>query len=155
MKKFRTQYDRVRKYSNIGSPIHIIYGPKYDENGSLDLVEVGKENIYDLIQSHADSVDIHVILKRFEAGEYDVLNKLQGIYADVTDLPKNYAELLNKVIAGENAFLELPVELRAKFNHSFAEFLQSAGTDEWFEKIGYKEDEVKAAEPVKEEVNPE
>lgn len=150
--KFRTQYSSVRCISNPGSPIHILYGPRYDENGVLELVEKGRENIYDLIQSHKDSVDIHILLKRFEAGDVDVLSKVQGVYADVTDLPKNYADLLNKVIDGENAFMELPVELRAKFNHSFAEFLQQSGSKEWLDKLGVSEVEVvdSAVEEVKE-----
>ena len=40
-------------------------------------------------------------------------------------MPKTYAELLNHIIAGKNAFMDLPVETRAKFGHSFERWLAS------------------------------
>lgn len=140
--KWNTQYDRNRCFSNVGSRIHIQYGPHYDENGTLDLVETGRDDIYDYIQSHRDSVDIHILIQRFQNGETDVLSKLQGVYADVSELPKSYAELLNKLIDGERAFMELPPEMRAKFDHNFAQFVQTAGSKEWLEKIGYEQEQI-------------
>lgn len=139
---FRTQYsDRVPVRANVGSPVKITYGGHYDERGRVVLEEKGRENLYDFIQSHRDSVDINKILARFANGETDALSKVQGFYADVTSFPSNYAEALNRIQECEEMFRSLPVETRAKFNHNFAEFLASTGSQDFLEKLGMlKED---------------
>lgn len=59
---FSTQFrPRTRFISNGGQRERILYQPMFDENGIMDLVEAGREDFYDFIQSHADSVDIHVL----------------------------------------------------------------------------------------------
>lgn len=65
---------------------------------------------------------------------------MQGVYADVTELPKNYAELLNSVIKGREAFDSLPIEVKEKFGQDFNRFAATIGTQEWYEKLGYKQD---------------
>lgn len=123
---WHTQYDRdPGPFSDPGDPIHILYTPQFDKSGDYELVESGRENIYDEIQSHAESVDIHVILERYARGDVDALAKVQGVYADVTGLPGSYAEMLNTVIAGEQQFLSLPLEVREKFDHSYQKWLIS------------------------------
>lgn len=126
---FRTQFDaHERVHSGHGDPIKILYTPEFDKHGVMNLVESGRENLYDFIQSHAESVDIHVILKRFADGDASVLSRVQGAYGDFTDMPKTYAEMLNSLIAAENAFNALPVEERAKFGHSFQRWLSELDT---------------------------
>lgn len=39
----------------------------------------------------------------------------------------------------ESQFMELPVEVRAKFNHSFQEFLASSGEPDFLEKLGFSQ----------------
>ena len=115
---FSTQYrPRTRFISNVGQRERILYQPKFDENGVMDLVESGKEDLYDFIQSHAEAVDIHVILARFQNGDIDALSRVQGAYGDFTNMPTTYADLLNRVNEGQSFFNSLPVDIRAKFNH--------------------------------------
>lgn len=134
---FKTQFDsRNRVFTNPGDPIKITYAGRYDEKGRVVLEEKGKENLYDEIQSHADSVNINLMLKRFADGEVDVFSKVQGFYGDITSMPTNFAESLNHIRACEDAFDSLPVEVRAKFNHNFTEFLASAGSSEFFAALG-------------------
>lgn len=136
---FRTQYnDHDRVISDAGNPEHILYSPVFDKHGNMELVESGRENIYDFIQSHKDSVDIHMILKKFEAGDIDVLSRVQGAYGDFTAMPKTYAEALNAVISAENYFNSLPVDVRAKYDHSFEKFL--AGLDKLQDLTGQAQD---------------
>lgn len=136
---FHTQYERHdRKFSNVGSRVRPIYSPVYDKAGVLDLEETGCENLYESIQSHRDSVDIHKILDRFQNGDVTALNAVQGKFGDFTSLPKTYAEALNSVISAENTFNSLPVETRAKFNHSFSQFLASVGSPEWLTAMNIK-----------------
>lgn len=136
---FPTQYRSHERFpSNVGSRIHPMYTAKYDVNGSMYLEQTGEENIYDQIQSHKDSVDINVLLKRYQNGEVDVLSKVQGIFTDVTGMPRTFAEMLNIVNDSRAAFDSLPVDVRAKFNHNPIEFMQDAGSEDWFDKLGAK-----------------
>lgn len=139
---FLTQFRKPERfYSNVGSPIRTTYSASYDDKGRIRLEESGTENLYDYIQSFAESCDIHVLLKRFANGETDVLSRVQGFYADVTELPKTYADMLNRLNEGEAFFKELPVDVRSKFGHSYSEFLASIGTPEFFDAFGMSKPE--------------
>ena len=84
--EFKTQFRKPERFlSNPGSPVKILYGPEFDEKGRMNLVEKGRENLYDFIQSFKESVDIHVLLKRFSNGETDVLSQIQGFYGDFSE----------------------------------------------------------------------
>lgn len=138
VKEFNTQFRQPKRFhSNPGSRMHKLYGAAYDEQGRIYLEEKGEESIYDHIQSFADSVDIHVILKRFANGEVDVLSKVQGFYGDFTGLPTNYAQLLNTVNDGQQLFESLPVETRALFGHSFNEFMTCLCDGTLMERLGH------------------
>lgn len=137
---FKTQFDKHdRVFSNVGSRIHDVYTPEFDKNGVMNLVKTGQENIYDYIQSHADSVNIHVLLRRFRNGEADVLQRVQGVYGDFTEMPKTYAEAMNAMIKAEQYFNSLPVDVRANFGHSYAQFLASLGDVDFTKKMGLNE----------------
>lgn len=135
--QFRTQYDNHdRVYVHPGDPEKLTYTPQIDEHGHMELVVSGKENVYDYIQSHADSVDIHVILARFQRGDVSALSRVQGFYGDFMNVPKSYAELLNSVIRGEEYFMSLPVSVREKFGHNFNSWLVTAGSPDWLQAMG-------------------
>uniref|UniRef100_A0AAU8AY56 Internal scaffolding protein n=1 Tax=Dulem virus 155 TaxID=3145632 RepID=A0AAU8AY56_9VIRU len=137
--EFKTQYDnRERVYCNPGQREHITYGGHYDENGRVVLEETGRINIYDEIQSHAESVDIHVLLDRYRRGDVDALSTAQGFYGDVLDFPKTYAEALNHMSEMEKQFMSLPLEVREKFGHSFSEFLASSNSPDFLDKLGIR-----------------
>lgn len=136
---FRTQYDaHARVYQEPGTRIKTLYGPKYDENGVLYLIETGKANLYDEIQSHADSVDIHVLLQRYQQGDVGVLARLQGSYGDFTQMPKTFADALNTMIAAEQYFMGLPKDIRAKFNNSFQQFIAQMDSPTWASDVGFE-----------------
>lgn len=135
--KFRSQYDpHDPVYQPAGSPIKTLYGPVFDKQGHMSLEEIGQENVYDYIQSHADSVDIHVILKQFESGDASVLSRVQGAYGDFTQMPKTFAEALNTMIAAEQYFMSLPVETRAQFGHNFNQFIASMDAPDFTTRMG-------------------
>lgn len=147
--KFSTQYDaRDRIMTHPGNPIKQLYSGSYNERGQVELKEDGTENIYDFIQSFADSTDIHVILRRYQNGEVDVLEKVQGFYGDITEMPHTYAEALQRISDSEKVFMSLPVEVRAKFGHSFSEFLSASQDADFLERLGVQMDAPAASEPV-------
>lgn len=134
--RFRTQYDRIAVNSNSGERFHPTYELQVDENGVHDLVETGKVDSYEMIQSHKDSVDIHKILERFANGDQTALNKKQPIFGDFTEMPKTMAEFQQTLADTEKMFMSLPVEKRALFNHSVSEFVASFGSQKFFEAFG-------------------
>lgn len=137
--EFKTQYDKKERVCcSSGDPIKILYGLEVDKDGVTQLVKKGKYDLYEYIQSHADSVDIHKILDRFQNGEVDALNKYQGYYADLTDAPKTFAEALNTVIKAKDLFNSLPLEVRAQFDHSPEQFIASLGTQKFIDAVGQK-----------------
>lgn len=147
--KFSTQYDaRDRIKTHPGNPIKQLYSGSYNERGQVELKEDGTENIYDFIQSFADSTDIHVILRRYQNGEVDVLEKVQGFYGDITEMPHTYAEALQRISDSEKVFMSLPVEVRAKFGHSFSEFLSASQDADFLDRLGVQMDTSVSSEPV-------
>ncbi len=147
-KIFKTQYDaRHRIHSNAGNPIKQLYAGSYNERGQVELKEDGTEDLYAYIQSFAESTDIHSILRRFENGEVDVLEKVQGFYGDVTEMPKTYAEALQRISDSEKVFMSLPVDVRAKFGHSFSEFLAASNDSDFLDRLGVQVDNPVAPEP--------
>lgn len=115
----------------------MLYAPQIAKDGTYELIESGREDLYASIQSHADSVDIHVILDRYARGDVGALSRVQGVYADVTGVPGTYAEMLNLVVAGEAQFNSLPLETRAKFDHSYAKWIAAMDDfQEWQKLMG-------------------
>uniref|UniRef100_A0AAU8AY99 Internal scaffolding protein n=1 Tax=Dulem virus 164 TaxID=3145641 RepID=A0AAU8AY99_9VIRU len=152
MKKFKTQYDeRKRINTHPGNPIKQLYAGSYNERGQVELKEDGTEDLYAFIQSFSESTDIHAIMRRYQNGEVDVLEKVQGFYGDVTDMPRTYAEALQRIADSEKVFMSLPVDVRAKFGHSFSEFLAASQDADFLDRLGVKPDvqpESLPAEPV-------
>lgn len=151
-KPFKTQFDaRDRIQSHPGNPIKQLYAGSYNERGQVELKEDGTEDLYAFIQSFAESTDIHSILKRYQNGEVDVLEKVQGFYGDITEMPHTYAEALQRIADSEKVFMSLPVDVRAKFGHSFSEFLAASQDADFLDRLGFKP-EVQP-EPVSTELN--
>lgn len=149
LNKFGTQYDaRDRTKTNPGNPIKQLYSGFYNERGQVELKEDGTEDTYAFIQSFAESTDIHSILRRYQNGEVDVLEKVQGFYGDITEMPKTYAEALQRIADSEKVFWSLPLDVRAKFGHSFSEFLAASQDADFLDKLGVKPIEQPATEPV-------
>lgn len=138
MPVFRHKYqphDRVRQFP--GSGIKQLYSPKLQEDGTIQLVESGTDDLYAEIQSHRDSCDIHVLLKRYQLGDVEALSKVQGTYGDFTAMPKTFAEALNAMIAGEQMFNSLPVDVRKNFDFSLEKFMLAMDDmPSFLEKIG-------------------
>lgn len=139
-------------YSNPGDPIHIIYDPVVMDDGTVELVESGKENTDEIIRSYKDSCDMSVILEKYMNGDTSVIQKRAAMYGDFTNMPKTYAEVLQMEIDAKNAFDRLPVEIKEKFDNDINKFLVSSGTEEWFDKLGMLEKKEEVVEKVESEV---
>ena len=145
---FETKYRVPRRvFADPGDPIKITYSPEFDKRGVMTLVETGKENLYDFIQSHRDSVDLHKIIERFERGDVTALSKVQAVYADLSEMPRTYSEMLNQVIAGEKMFNDLPISVKEKFGQNFNAWMSTMGSDEWLSNMGYTSSDPSPVDP--------
>ena len=126
---FETKWNREETQpTDSGSPI----APTYKLTVDNDLEVDGEVNLYDEIQSHADSVDIYTILSRFEQGDESVLSKRNGQYVDLTQLPTTFAEMHQKIIDASNEFDALPLEIRSEYEFDVSKFIADIGSDHWF-----------------------
>lgn len=146
---FATQFTRQgeRQLSNVGSGMKDTYKMHVDDDGKRELRKSGEYNQYAEIQSYKDSVSIDYILSRFVNGDETALSRVQGIYGDFTEMPKTMAELQQRIIDAEDLFYQLPLDVRAQYNHSPSEFyaqLDSEKTKNIF-KVGDKaKEDIKA-----------
>ena len=130
--KWKTQYSENEiYYTEPGEKTKITYTPEITKLGNLELKETGRLNTYEEIQSHKDSVDINKIIEAFENGDENAFMRRQGYFGDFVEVPKTYADLLNKVIKAEQLFLNLPVEERARYDHSVEKFLVSIDNERY------------------------
>lgn len=122
--------------SDPGSPIRVLYSGKVQEDGSIELVEVGKENTDDKIQAAAASTDISMILAYYNnTGDESVLNRYVPQYGDFTKLPKSLAEFLQLRIDSQNFFDALPADIKQKFDNNSDKFFAQAGQESWYDSL--------------------
>lgn len=129
--RFNTLFDRINGsdhfFTDPGSQLHPRWNVKYDKNGVKDLVHIPGDDIdtYSAIQSHADSVDIHVLLKKLENGDFSALDRAAALYLDVSELPDSPIGIFQLLSDARNNFDALPLDTRAAFNNSFEQFIAS------------------------------
>lgn len=144
-KNYRDYYgalkENKRYHMNAGSRKKQEYLPVYDSFGVWHLEKTKESDLYLDIQSFADSCDINVLMARYRNGETDVLSRVQGFYGDVSNIPSNYAELMNTKLQAEALFNGLSADVREKYNNSVEQFMSEIGTQAGLEKLGVKFDE--------------
>lgn len=121
--------------TNPGERYHILYSPKIRQDGTIALVECGKEDIQEMIDSFRDSTDMNYIVNRLMAGDDSVLNQKVPMYGDFTEMPKSYAEALQMVIDAKENFYKLPLDVRSQFDNDYMQWFATAGSDPWLEKM--------------------
>lgn len=123
---FRTMFssDTDKYISPSGSKLLPEYALKVDEKTGYEYVAPTGEytNVYDRIQADYPSTDINLLMERFALGETEAIHVKEGFYADVTDMPKTYAELFQRAEDARRYFDELPADLKEMFNNSYTEF---------------------------------
>lgn len=106
-------------------------------DGTIKLTEVDRIDIKAEINSHASTCDMAYILSRLKFGDVSVLNGKEGVYGDFTVFPKTYAEMLQLVQSGEDAFDSLPLDVRASFDNDINKWFATIGSDVWCEKMKF------------------
>lgn len=136
MPKFYTAYDRgPRRETEAGRRMRNDYELQMHK-GKKVLVKIGEHNQWEEIQSYKEECLIENILARAAAGDLEVLNKSQGIYADISETPKNLIEAQRMMMKLRNHFRQLPQEIRDKFNNNPEEYIAQFGSEEFNKKVG-------------------
>lgn len=121
---FRNKYkldDSVIHYTEAGTPVVPVFLLDEDKNA---VVEVGKNNIVEEINSYADSVDLNVIKKQLICGNQTIAEAFNGgmfsagneKFGDATISPKTFTEYQRNMREAYNQYNSLPEEVRAKFD---------------------------------------
>lgn len=122
---------RGRFNCSSGSNIHTLYSSYYDERGVLRLEKVGEEDTDQAIESYRQSTELSTIIARFLNGDESALNVKPGFYADLTQAPATMRDALHIVMAAEDAFLALPLDVRNQFGNDWQKWIAVAGTEDW------------------------
>lgn len=142
--------------TDAGSPIKQLYTGSVGTDGIISLKKAGQKNIQDEINSFERSTDLYNIISRLSPEELAAQAQMQQEFFDATGLPKTYAEALQLIIDGQNKFESLPVEVKQRFDNDFNQWFATAGSPDWFKKIGFADNlEEKTGvvgNPIKEEV---
>lgn len=113
--------------SPTGDRHRFIFRKAKSASGFPALVEVGRQDFQEVIDSFAHSCDICTLIKRYELGDTSVLARVQGVYADVTDLPNDLMtahEILNNA---RRTYDSLTEEQKRDFG-TFDQFLAGVHT---------------------------
>lgn len=138
------------KFSNPGSPERLVRAAVVEDDGSVVVKVVGKEDLRELINSHADECNIAYLVERAVNGDETALNQRVGSYGDFTQLPKTYAEMLQRVIDAKSYFEGLDPKIKANFGNDVFKFIAQMDEPDWIEKAGLKSDDPVVSEDVKE-----
>lgn len=109
-----------------GDGFQVVHKWTVNKDGVPVLVEAGKTNLYEFIQSHKDSCDINQILVRYKNGDLNALNARQALYADISSIPY-YPEDIEKMVAGVKTLYENNEDLKASYE-KFDDFIEAVKT---------------------------
>lgn len=99
-------------------PFKTAYGPK-------NRVQTQNTDPSMTKQALKDEADVNKIIKRYKkTGVLPNLQKLEGIYGEITSM--DLQESLDKVIRSQEAFQEVPSEIRKQFNNDAGAFIDYA-----------------------------
>lgn len=136
MTKFKTQQSpRERFYAPAGEKKAPIYKEKLVTEKSEDgfpilrkkLIQVGETDIVAKIQACKDDCDVYKILDRFTGGDVAALHRTaHAVYADLSAMPSNIHEAVQRVDNAVDSFMSMPAEIRQAFNNDPEEFLAAA-----------------------------
>lgn len=136
MPNFRTAYNCppiIGLYSSSGDEYSPVYAEDVDERGVACIVKVSEEKIQDKIEACKEQTLIYNILNSFDDGT--LLNKAQGVYADLSSMPDNIHEAYQQVRDARMIFNGLSDEIRQRFNNSFDEFIASSFLSDFNDKL--------------------
>lgn len=129
---------RNRFFSNAGSRVHLTRSPVVRDDGRIEIVVSGKEDLDARIQASAAGCDIQVILARYAAGDVSALQVNVPQFGDFTSAPSSLAQALQLRIDTDKVFDSLDPAIKELFGNSKDVFFATAGSADWYDKLGVK-----------------
>lgn len=154
---FRTIFDKERPIflTCPGSGgIEPEYDYDVDSKGRKKLVKIGEKNLYEEIQSYAESCKIENILKRVASGDMTDFRP-DGIYADSTNIPTNLNDAQKEMMKLQRYWNMQPMEIKNKYNNSVDEFIAAVGSKAWMTDMGFIKETPETPVPDAGGINPE
>lgn len=112
-----------------GESVEPKYGYTQDEYGNRVIGVIGSIDVVAMHQEHLQDTLLTSIINRATYGDVDAMKKIQGWansdYLDGTALPTDVLSAQSMINAGEEAFGELPLELRREYGFDKLKFLHS------------------------------
>ena len=121
----------------VSCPGNRFYIEKHGEvqpNGLINLVPDKEIDLQEKYNAEYPSTTIENILANSSPLQSFADDGMSGI--DATQLPKTFAEFLQLQIDRKREFDRLPVEIKQKFNNDVQQYMATAGTNDWFDKLG-------------------
>lgn len=118
---------RSRRPCDSGDRKRPIYQRHCESGKESKLVKVGESDLQDYIQSFADECDVTRIVQRYANGDTTVLQRVQGVYTDVSGVPSDLTTAFQTVSAARAYYEQLPEAARREFG-SLGKFLDSIVT---------------------------
>lgn len=100
-----------------------------DENGIIQLVEVGQKDLVAMHQRDADLNNVNVLYERFCNGDISALSRMQGSYLDAIGLPRDLRGVYETAENFRRAYDNLSPEQKQKY--TFERFMSEAGSESW------------------------
>lgn len=97
---------------------------EYSPQGVPHLVPTGTYDLYEVIQSFHDECDLGKIFQRYANGDVMALNKRQGVFADISEMPQDIFSAANLLERVEAIYNGLSEDFRARVG-SFEDFLKN------------------------------
>lgn len=121
--------------SNPGSRWYHKRHGEVQPDGTIVLVEDEVVDIQAQMDAEYPSTTIDNILANSNPLDYFGDDGQHGL--DTINMPKTLAEFMQFQIDQRYKYDSLPVEVKEKFGNDFNNFLATAGTEEWFTKLGF------------------
>lgn len=122
--------------SNPGKRFKEEFHGVFGEDGYITLVSDGFTDTQKLIEADAVGSDVKSLIAKALAGDVSVFRADAPFYADVANMPKTYAQILNIVRDAHAEFDKLPLNIRQNFNNDFEAWFATLGTEDWFKRSG-------------------
>lgn len=130
----RTLKESIVFASNPGKRFYTEKHGEVQPNGVIKLINDREIDLQEKYNAEYPATTIDNILANSSPLDNFADNGLNGI--DATKLPKTFAEFLQLQIDRKREFDRLPVEVKQKFNNDLNQYMATAGSAEWFDKLG-------------------
>lgn len=130
----RTKEESVMFCTDPGKRFYIEKHGEVQPNGTIRLIDDREIDLQEKYNAEYPATTIDNILANSSPLDSFGDDGRSGI--DATQLPKTFAEFLQLQIDRKREFDRLPVEIKQKFSNDVSQYMATAGSAEWFDKLG-------------------